>query len=41
MKCMYCGGMVVWVFPVIDGVSKCTKCDMPNSQDVEEDDIDE
>lgn len=41
MKCIYCGGKVVWVFPVIDGVSKCTKCDMPNSQESQELDEDQ
>lgn len=38
MKCMYCGGIVVWVYPMFDGVSKCTECDMPNSQELDNED---
>lgn len=39
MKCIYCGGRVVWDYPIIDGVSKCEKCDSKNCHEIDHNDV--
>lgn len=37
MKCSYCGGLVLWEYPIIDSVSKCEKCGCKNCHEIDND----
>lgn len=39
MKCIYCSGLVVWEYPIIDGVSvsKCEQCGCKNCHEIDDD----